>query len=54
MVMPADHGCSARIKCLLVLALEGTVLFLISDTEPKAIQNSLSAESAVEFKGNTL
>lgn len=45
------HGCSAGVKCLLVLALEGTVLCLNSDTEPEA---SLSTGSAVQFKGNTL
>ena len=48
------HDCSAGAKCLLVLALEGTVQCLNSDTEPEALQNSLSTVSAVQFKGNTM
>lgn len=48
------HGCSAGIKCLLVLALEGTVQCLNSETEPEALQNLLSTVSAVQFKDNTV
>lgn len=47
-------GCSAGVKCLLLLALASAVLCLNSDTEPEALQNSLSVVSVVEFKGNTV
>lgn len=48
------HGCSAGIKCLLVSALDGTVLCLSSDTEPVGLTQPVSTVSAVQFKGNTL